>query len=590
MNSDAEKKIVLVEDDNIIAFSQAKFLRDKGFEVETLSSGEECVDYIKSNASADLILMDIDLGKGVDGIVAAEKIAEFRDIPVVFLTAFSDEDTINRVNDAARYGYVVKSSGNPVILSAIKMAFRLFDSARILRESEEKYRFIAENSTDIISRMDTTGNIIYMSPLSRTITGHDPDELLGHNVFKYYHPDDRQLIINVYHQLLDYPEIVTFKYRFRMKDGNYIWLETTSRRLTDPDGSIAGIISSSRDITSRVEAEKALKESEEKLHLVMNGVPALLSYVDKDERFVYVNDAYERWHGIPKENIVGMAINELLPAEVYERSSPYYKKALAGERTVFENYVNDRNGNEKFVRGHLVPHFIDGNVNGFFTLIFDITDNKRAGDKILSLLNEKDLLLKEVHHRVKNNMGSIAALLYLQMDSMVNPDAVNAIQDARSRVISMMGIYDILYRSGEYRSVAAKGYFSDLIEKISSTYITSSRVKITSEIEEMILDSGILFPVGMIVNELLTNAIKYAFIGDRSGGIHVRIIKKDDKHVEISIRDNGAGLPDALEISSSRGFGLTLVKMMIQQLNGSIKINKVGGTEFKINFPVDKNI
>jgi PAS domain S-box-containing protein len=590
MNSDAEKKIVLVEDDNIIAFSQAKFLREKGFEVETLSSGEECVEYVKSDAAADLILMDIDLGKGIDGIVAAEKIAEFRDIPVVFLTAFSDEDTIDRVNGAARYGYVVKSSGNPVILSAIKMAFRLFDSARVLRESEEKYRFIAENSTDIISRMDTAGNIIYMSPLSRALTGHEPDDLLGHNVFKYYHREDRQLILNVYKQLLEQPDIVTFNYRFRMKDENYIWLETTSRRLTGTDGAVTGIISSSRDITSRVEAEKALKESEEKLHLVMNGVPALLSYIDKDERFVYVNDAYERWHGIPKENIVGMKISELLSQEAYGRSSEFYKKAIAGERAVFENFTNDRFGEERFVRGHLVPHFIDGTVNGFFTLIFDITDNKRAEQKILSLLNEKDLLLKEVHHRVKNNMGSIAALLYLQMDSMNNPDAVNAIQDARSRVISMMGIYDILYRSGEYRSVAAKGYFSDLIEKISSTYITSSRVKISSEIEEMILDSDILFPVGMIVNELLTNAIKYAFTGERTGEIQVRIVRKDDKHVEISIRDNGAGLPDALEISGSRGFGLTLVKMMIQQLNGSIKINKVGGTEFKINFPVEKNI
>ena len=152
----------------------------------------------------------------------------------------------------------------------------------------------------------------------------------------------------------------------------------------------------------------------------------------------------------------------------------------------------------------------------------------------------------------------------------------------------MMGIYDILYRSGEYRSVAAKAYFSDLIEKISSTYITSSRVKIESEIDDLILDSSILFPAGMIVNELLTNALKYAFPGGKSGVINARIMRKDEKHVEICIRDNGTGLPDALEISSSRGFGLTLVKMMIQQLNGSIKINRINGTEFRVNFPVEK--
>jgi len=589
MDSNNKKKIVLVEDDNIIAFSQAKFLREKGFDVVTLSTGEECVEFASADSDIDLVLMDIDLGKGIDGISAAGKLTAVRDIPVVFLTAFSDEDTINRVNGAARYGYVVKSSGEPVILSAINMAFRLFDSAKILRESEEKYRFIAENSTDIISNMDSTGKIVYISPLCKVLTGYEPDELLGHNMLKLYHRDDRSLILDVYRRLMDQPEIVTFSYRFMTGSGDFKWLETTSKRLMNTDGSVRGIISSSRDITARVEAEKALRDSEEKLHLVMNGVPALLSYVDSDERFVYVNDGYVRWHNMPKNEIIGKKVKEILAPDVYERASQYYKKALSGEVVEFENFTRNRAGDEKYISSHYVPHSSDGVVQGLFVLIFDITEKKKAEQKILSLLNEKDLLLKEVHHRVKNNMGSIAALLYLQMDSMNSPDAVNAIQDARSRVMSMMGIYDILYRSGEYRAVAAKAYFSDLLKKISSTYITSERVKIESEIDEMILDSGILFPVGMIVNELLTNAVKYAFPGGMTGEIKVRIIKKDEKHIEISIRDNGTGLPDALEISSSRGFGLTLVRMMIQQINGTIKINRLGGTEFKLNFSVEKS-
>ena len=589
MDSGVKKKILLVEDDNIIAFSQSKFLKDEGFDVIASSSGEECIEIIASGAGIDLILMDIDLGRGIDGITAAEKIAGFRDIPVVFLTAFSDDETISSVNGVARYGYVVKSSGSPMLLSAINMALRLFDSAKVLRESEEKYRFIAENSTDIISRMEADGKIVYISPLCKVLTGHDPEDLLGNNIFKYYHSDDRALVLDVYKRLMGQSDIITFSYRFRLKNGSYKWLETTSKRITSEDGSVTGIISSSRDITERVETEKALRNSEEKLHLVMDGVPALMSYVDTDERFVYVNDGYERWYGIPKENIVGKHINELLQPDVYERVSGNYKKALAGESVVFENLTYDKAGRERYIRAHYVPHSSDGIVRGLFVLIFDITDTKKAEQKILALLNEKDLLLKEVHHRVKNNMGSIAALLYLQMDSIANPEAVNAIQDARSRVLSMMGIYDILYRSGEYRSVAARAYFSDLIEKISSTYITSSCVKIESEIDEMILDSSILFPVGMIINELLTNALKYAFPCGKSGVINVRIIRKDEKHIEISIKDNGSGLPDALEISGSRGFGLTLVRMMIQQINGSIKINRINGTEFRINFPVERS-
>ncbi len=589
MENSVKKKILLVEDDNIISFSQAKFLRENGFDVVILSTGEESVELAASDALIDLILMDIDLGKGIDGITASERISEIRDLPVVFLTAFSDEETINRVNGAARYGYVVKSSANHVILSAINMAFRLFDSAKILRESEEKYRFIADNSTDIISKLDPKGNITYISPLCNSVIGYNPEELIGTNIIHHYHREDRAPILDAYNTIMKLSGIITFSHRFKLKDGSCKWFETTGKRLVNPDGSIRGIISSSRDITARVETEKALRDSEEKLNLVMNGVPALLSYVDSDMRYVYVNEGYVKWHRLPKEEIVGKQIKEIVAPDVYERASQYYQKALNGERVVFENFTHNKNGDEVYIRAHYVPHVQDGVVHGFFSLIFDITENKKAEHKILSLLNEKDLLLKEVHHRVKNNMGSIAALLYLQMDSIDNSAAVNAIQDARSRVISMMGIYDILYRSGEYRAVAARAYFSDLIEKISSTYITSSRIKIEREIDEMILDSGVLFPVGMIVNELLTNAVKYAFSGGRSGEIKVRIIMRDEKFVEISIKDNGIGLPDALEISSNRGIGLTLVKMMIQQIKGSIKINRVGGTEFKISFPLGIN-
>ncbi len=588
MNSDFTKKIVLVEDDNIIAFSQAKFLREKGFDVVTLSSGEEIVELVQTDTVIDLILMDIDLGKGIDGIIASEKISDVRDVPVVFLTAFSDEDTINRVNGAARYGYVVKSSGNPVILSAINMAFRLFDSAKIVRESEEKYKFIAENSTDLIIKLDAKGKIIYISSLCKTIIGYDSEDLIGKNIIHYYKNEERALILDAYNRIMELSDIVTFSHRLTFSDGSSKWFETTGKRIMAPDGSIRGIMSSSRDITARVEAEKALRDSEEKLRLVMDGVPALLSYVDTDERYVYVNEGYEIWHGIPKSEIVGKELKDIVAPDVYERASLYYKKALAGERVVFENFTHNKRGEEKYIRAHYVPHVQDGVVYGFFSLIFDITENKKAEQKILSLLNEKDLLLKEVHHRVKNNMGSIAALLYLQMDTIDNSAAVNAIQDARSRVISMMGIYDILYRSGDYRAVAAGAYFSDLIDKISSTYIASTRIKIESEIDEMILNSDVLFPVGMIVNELLTNAVKYAFPGGRSGEIKVRIIRKDEKYIEINIRDNGIGLPDALEISNNRGIGLTLVKMMIQQINASIKINKIGGTEFKISFPMEK--
>jgi PAS domain S-box-containing protein len=586
MTDAVKRKILLVEDEHVIALSLATFLSDNGLDVLSLATGEECIDYLAHDSEIELVLMDIQLGRGIDGIETAEKISRLRDIPVVFLTAFCDEETIRRINGNTGYGYVVKTSGNHVILSAINMAFRLYDSKMILKESEENYRMLAENSTDLISKLNSQGEFVYLSPLCREMTGYETGELMGRNIFSFVHRDDRSMMMGHYNRIMALPDIFTINYRFRLKDGEYRWVESRCKRLLSGNGTVEGMIASSRDITERKEAEKALRESEEKLHQIMDGVPAMLSYVDSSGRYVYVNSGYEKWHVTGKENIIGRFVKDILPHDEYERVSLNMKKALEGEAVVFEDVKLNGSGTKKHMRYHFVPHISAGTVLGFFALIFDVTENKKCEQTILSLLNEKDLLLKEVHHRVKNNMGSIAALLYLQLGSMENPEAITEIQDARARVLSMMGIYDILYRSGEYRRVAAGEYFSDLIDKISATYITSPRVRIEKSVDNMTLNSAILFPVGMIVNELLTNALKYAFRDGKPGIITVRIMKKDDKHAEIDIRDNGKGLPDAFEISNTRGFGLTLVKMMIQQINGTIRINRVGGTEFRIVFPV----
>jgi len=161
-----------------------------------------------------------------------------------------------------------------------------------------------------------------------------------------------------------------------------------------------------------------------------------------------------------------------------------------------------------------------------------------------------------------------------------------AIQDARNRVISMMSIYEMLYRSEDYRSVPVFAYVSDLIDKISESYNPGGYIKVLKEIEDFKLDSSILFPSGIIINELLTNAFKYAFPKQASGTIHVKMIRKTARTVQISVKDNGVGLPDACEMFGKSCFGLSVVNMLVQQLKGKLSIVKNGGTEFKIDFMV----
>ncbi|GEM_PF-518370 len=462
-----------------------------------------------------------------------------------------------------------------------------------LRESEERYRLIADNTADIIWAADLELRFTYVSPSVMKIRGYTPEEVIVQTIEDTVVPETRGLVRSILNSELQRcmdgcnasgGALNAVVLEHLHKDGSRIWLESSLSFLRDEKGSIYGILGVSRDITDRKHAEDALRNSEVKLQIIMDGLPAYLAYVDNNEKYVYVNKAYAEWHGRSKDDFPGHHLEDMVEQSYYIKAKPYYMRALNGERVLFENTMTDREGNEHIARAEYVPHITNGVVNGFFALLLDITERKKAEEKVLSLLKEKELLLKEVHHRIKNNMGSISSLLYLQADTLEDPAAVEAIQDARSRVISMMSIYEMLYRSEDCRSVSVYEYLTDLIEKISATYIRNRKISIEKDIEDFRLDSSMLFPSGMIINELLTNALKYAFPDGNPGSIMIRMKKLCGKTVEISVKDSGVGLPDAVKIAKSKGFGLSLVNMLVQQLHGKLSIVKNGGTEFRITF------
>jgi two-component sensor histidine kinase len=215
----------------------------------------------------------------------------------------------------------------------------------------------------------------------------------------------------------------------------------------------------------------------------------------------------------------------------------------------------------------------------------DITERKNADDKISRLLKEKELLLKEVHHRIKNNMHTIASLLYLQADSLKDVSAVTALTDAYNRVQSMMLIYEKLYKSSDFREISAQTYLTELIDGITSTINTSTNVEIIKSIEDCPINTALLFPVGIIINELLTNSFKYAFPENRKGRITVSLTKRDNI-IAIKFADDGVGIPRSVIDLESKGFGINLVKILAEQLNGKLNISSKNGTEYSITFPL----
>lgn len=197
---------------------------------------------------------------------------------------------------------------------------------------------------------------------------------------------------------------------------------------------------------------------------------------------------------------------------------------------------------------------------------------------------EKALILQEVHHRIKNNMGTVQGLLYLQASRMSDPQAVAALEDAQNRVQSMMVLYDRLYRSQEYGSVRVSAYFSDLVDRILENFPGTASITVEKRLADFTLSADQLQPLGILVNELLTNTMKYAFVGRNTGRIAVEV-SLSNAVVSVILEDDGPGLPESVDFHNSTGFGLQLVGMLAQQLGGKVRIDRGSGGRFVLTFP-----
>ncbi len=225
----------------------------------------------------------------------------------------------------------------------------------------------------------------------------------------------------------------------------------------------------------------------------------------------------------------------------------------------------------------------DGKVLDVVCTFLDISERKKAEERVQGLLAEKEIILKEVHHRIKNNMSTICGLLSLQADAMRDPSVVSALKDAESRVTCMMMLYDRLYQSGSFTEASIGEYLPDLVDEIVGNFPGGGSVNIEKDVEDIVLDARCLSTIGIIVNELLTNIMKYAFAGRAGGRIVVSASQKGDL-VLLTVQDDGVGMPESVDAEGSPGFGLTLVRLLADQLGGSMRIERDGGTRIILEF------
>jgi PAS domain S-box-containing protein len=219
----------------------------------------------------------------------------------------------------------------------------------------------------------------------------------------------------------------------------------------------------------------------------------------------------------------------------------------------------------------------------FRIIITDITELKHAQETLEHDLEEQKILLRETHHRIKNNVAAIESLLSLQASFSSNQEAISMLQEAISRLEIMRELYDRMLISGDDRDIPVDEYMEGLTRSVAELFAGKARITVDKNFESFTLSSKLLFPFGIIANELLTNALKYAFTGREAGLVRISITLENDL-VTLIVKDDGVGLPEGFDPEASRGFGLMLVHMLTRQLYGSFKMVNDAGTRCTFEF------
>ncbi len=349
------------------------------------------------------------------------------------------------------------------------------------------------------------------------------------------------------------------------------------------------------DITRRKRVEEKLRDSESKFQFLAENMADVVFILDLNLVTTYVSPSIEKILGFtPDERKSQKADQQLTPDSrklVFEKlMEELEKEKVKGEdpeRSVnLELEYYHKNGSirflETFIRG---LRDSNGDLVGFYGASHDITDRKRAEEEIQKQLTEKEVLLREVHHRVKNNIISIKSLLSLQAGTVANGEARAALNEAAARVQCMGVLYEKLLVTGEYGEVSMKNYAEGLIGALLKVFPEGSKTAVDLRIADFAIETRKAVSVGIILNELVTNVFKYAFPG-REEGVLAIAIERAGNIATLTVRDNGSGFDKSTLPVDSTGFGLTLVKMLTEQLKGSFSMENEHGTKSVVTFEV----
>ena len=443
---------------------------------------------------------------------------------------------------------------------------------------------IIESSDDAIIGRSLGGAVTSWNPAAERMFGYRAEETLGNAAELLAWPGREDEMQDIVRRIGAGEHIEHFETVERHKDGHAVHVSLTVSPMLDASGAVVGTSRIARDIGERKQALVSLREAEERYRDLFENSPLSVAVIDPEtSRHIDFNRVFCERLGYTREQASELSVEEMTPNYKELLMRALAQKPHGTEHVQFVTQYLTKTGEllDSLVTARLFQR--EGRIL-IHSVTFDLSAPRRAEDA-LRQLGEKEALLKEIHHRVKNNLQVVSSLLGLQSRAIQEGPIRNMFQESQNRVHSMALLHESLYQSESLSRVDFPAYVRQLAAYLFQSYgVRAEHVRLRIELEQLDLGMEAAVPCALIINELLSNSLKYAFPEGRAGEVRIALQGQPGGGARLVVADNGVGMGPNTDWTQTKSLGLRLVRTLAEQLDGKLEIESDQGTEVRLTF------